>query len=61
MNAEAEGLRAAIRLKNIEIARLKKDFAFSQYNYAGALMRLADIELANAEKESRGTNQENPI
>lgn len=48
-----EGLGGAIKLKNIEIARLKKDYAFSQYNYAGALMRLADIELAAAEKASQ--------
>jgi hypothetical protein len=47
------GLSAAIRLKNIEIAEWKKKYAFSQYNYAGALMSLADIELARAKQESK--------
>lgn len=47
------GLSSAIRLKNIEIAELEKKYAFSQYNYAAALMKLADIKLAKAKAESQ--------
>jgi len=55
-----EGLSAALRLKNIEIAELKKKYAFSQYNYAGALMTLADIELKAAKEKSQCPSSSQP-
>jgi len=56
-NPEAAGLRAALRLKDIEIARANLESARNLYNHAGLLMDKWDRKLKEAEAISRGISE----
>ena len=54
MNPIEEGLKGALRLKEIELARTKKELWRERYNRAGEQYDRYEKKLKEAEAQSRG-------
>ena len=56
-NPEAAGLKAALRLKEIELCEAKLEGARNLHNYVGLLMEKWERKLKEAVAISRGTSE----
>jgi hypothetical protein len=52
--AQATGLQAVVRLRDIEIARVNLEHARTKYNYASLQITVWQAKLAHAERVSEG-------